>query len=187
MRKVAYALPLLAAAAVLAACTSSGGTGSNTVAVSTSRPSASAGMATEVIAASAADAGASSVTVKASGAFTDTGTLKLPIGNPRTITFRFSRGDLVVLNATGPTSGPPQLDKATCAFSQSSGGTYRILAGNSTGLYAGATGHGTYALDSSGIAPKAPGGTCHTGSSATPAKARFTILFSGPLILNERN
>jgi len=144
-------------------------------------------MATEVITASTADAGASSVTVKASGAFTDTGTLKLPIGNPRTITFKFSRGNLVVLNATGPTSGPRQFNKATCAFSQSSGGTYRILAGNSTGSYAGTTGHGVYAFDSSGIASRASGGTCHTGSSATPAKAHFTIMFSGPLILNERN
>ena len=67
-----------------------------------------------------------------------------------------------------------QLNKTTCAFSQSSGGTYRILSGNSTGSYAGATGHGTYVFDSSGIAPKAPGGTCHTTGSATPAKAHFT-------------
>ena len=183
MRKIVYVLPLLAAAAVLAACTSS----SNTVAVSTSRPSASAGMATEVITASTANAGASSVTIKASGAFTDTGTLKLPIGNPRTITFSFSRGNLVVLNATGPANGPRQLDKATCAFSQPSAGTYRILVGNSTGLYAGATGHGMYALDFSGIAPQAAGGTCRTAGSAPPAKAHLTILFRGPLILNESN
>lgn len=192
MRKIFYALPLLAAAAVLAACTSSSSTSSsstssNTSAVSTSRPSASAEMATEVITASTASVDASSVTIKASGAFTDTGTLKLPIGNPRTITFKFSRGNLVVLNATGPASGPRQLNKATCAFSQSSGGTYRILSGNSTGSYAGATGHGVYAFDSSGIAAKAAGGTCHMGSSAAPAKAHFTILFSGPLILNETN
>ena len=121
------------------------------------------------------------------GTFTASRAYKLPIGNPRTITFKFTRGNLVMLNAPGPADGPRQLNKATCAFSQSSGGTYRILSGSSTGSYAGATGHGVYAFDSSGIAPKTPGGTCHTGSSATPAKAHFTILFSGPLILNERN
>ena len=128
MRKIACALPLLAVTAVLAACTSSSST-----AASTSRPATSAEMATEVITASATSIDVSSVTVRSSGAFTDTGTLKLPIGNPRTITFTFSRGNLVVLDATGPTSGPRRLNKTTCAFSQSSGGTYRILAGNSTG------------------------------------------------------
>jgi hypothetical protein len=187
MSKVVYALSVLAAMAVLAACTSSKSTSSNTIAVGTSRPSASAQMATAVIKAQIASVDASSMTVKASGAFTDTGTLKLPIGNPRTITFRFSRGNLVVLNATGPAGGPRQLNKATCAFSQSLRGTYRILSGNSTGSYAGATGHGIYAFDSGGIAPKTPAGTCDTGSSATPAKALFAILFKGPLILNGRN
>ncbi len=44
-----------------------------------------------------------------------------------------------------------------------------------------------YTFDSSGIAPKAAGGTCNTGSSATPAKALFAILLRGPLILNEGN
>ena len=43
------------------------------------------------------------------------------------------------------------------------------------------------AFDSGGIAPKAPGGTCDTGSDATPAKAHFTIRFCGPLIMNEGN
>jgi hypothetical protein len=60
-----------------------------------------------------------SMAVKASGAFAGTGTLVLPIGNPRAITFKFTRGNLVVLNATGPTSGPLRLNKTTCAFSQS--------------------------------------------------------------------
>jgi hypothetical protein len=187
VRKVVYAQSLLAVMAMLAACTSSKSTSSNTTAVSTTRPSASAQMATEVIKASTTNVNASSMTATATGAFTDTGTLKLPIGNPRTITFKFSRGNLVVLNATGPTAGPRQVDKTTCAFSQSSAGTYRILSGNSTGSYGGATGHGSYALDSSGIMPQAPGGTCRTGSSATHAKALFTILFSGPLILSGGN
>ncbi len=176
MNKIVYALPLLAATAVLAACTSSSSTSSGSTAVSTGRPATSAQMATEVITASTGNVDASSMTVKASGAFTDTGTLKLPVGNPRTITFTFSRGNLVVLNATGsPDGGPMQLNKTTCAFSQSSDGTHRILSGNSTGSYAGATGHGTYMFDSSGIAPKASGGTCHTTGSATPAKTSSPV------------
>ena len=115
--------------------------------------------------------------VKASGVFAGTGTLVLPIGNPRAITFKFTRGNLVVLNATGPTSGPLRLNKTTCAFSQSLNGTYRILSGNSTGSYARTTGHGSYALNSSGIAPKAPDGSCDMGRKAIPAKGLFTMLW----------
>jgi hypothetical protein len=115
------------------------------------------------------------------------GTLKLPIGDPRTITFSFTRGKLVVLNATGPTSGPRQVRTATCAFSQASAGTYRVLSGGSTGSYAGATGHGSYALSSSGSAPKAASGGCEMSSRATPGKALFTIRLRGPLVLNEGN
>ena len=106
---------------------------------------------------------ATSATIKASGEFTDTGTLQLPIGNPRTITFKFARGNLVVLNATGPTSGPLHLNKATCAFSQSLAGTYRILSGPSTGSYAGATGHGWYAFDTERVASKTSDDGCNTG------------------------
>ncbi len=44
--------------------------------------------------------------VNASGVFTDTATPQLPIGDQRTITFAFPRGNLVALNATGPAAGP---------------------------------------------------------------------------------
>ena len=45
------------------------------------------------------------------------------------------------------------------------------LAANSTGRYAGATGHGTYTIKPSGVAPKTSDGTCDTGGTATPGKA----------------
>lgn len=73
------------------------------------------------------------------------------------------------------------------AFWQSSDGTYRVLSGSSTGSYAGATGRGMYAFDSSGMASKTLSGSCHTGGKATPAEALFTILFRGPLVLNLGN
>ena len=123
------------------------------------------------------------MTVRASGALTATGTLELPFGDPRTIVFRFSRGKLVVLNATGPTSDPLRLDKATCAFSQSADGTYRILSGNSSGRYAGTTGHGWYTLDTSGTAARSPGGGGRVGGR--PAVS-LTIVFHGALVLAGR-
>jgi len=188
MNKAAYALPLLAALGTLTACTAgatgsaaSGGSASGGTISSTPAP---AGPGTEVIRASATDIHVTSVTVKASGVFADTGTLKLPIGNQRTITFTFTRGNLVVLNATGPVNGPVHLDKTTCAFSQMVGGTYRVLAANSTGRYGGATGHGTYTINQSGVAPKTSDGTCDTSSNATPGQAHVTVRLRGPLTLN---
>ena len=179
--KVVHPLLVLVALGGLAACTTS------STKVGTSSPSARAELGTEVIEASTANPDAASVAVRASGVFADTGTLELPIGNPRTITLKFTRGNLIVLNATGPTNGPLHLIKTTCAFSQSLGGSYRVLSGHSTGSYAGATGYGMYAFNSSGIAPKTPNGACNTGGEATPDKALFTFLFRGPLVLNEAN
>jgi hypothetical protein len=106
-----------------------------------------------------------------------------PIGSRRTITFTFTRGNLVALNATGPANGPLHLSKATCACSQTVAGTYRVLAANRTGRYAGSTGHGTYTIGPRGIAPKTSAGTCDTSSNATPGKAHVTVRLRGPLTL----
>ena len=75
--RVVYPLLVLAALGGLAACTTSSSTSSTKV--RTSSPSARAESATEVIEASTANPDATSVAVKASGVFADTGTLKLPI------------------------------------------------------------------------------------------------------------
>jgi hypothetical protein len=187
MSKIVRVLLALAALGVVAACTTSSGANNATnIRASTSSPAAPK-LGTEIIEGSTSGPDLASLTVKASGVFADTGTLKLPIGNPRTITFSFTRGKLMVLNATGPTSGPRHVRTATCAFSQASAGTYRVLSGGSTGSYAGATGHGSYAFSSSGIAPKAASGGCEMSSKATPGKALFTIRLRGPLVLNEGN
>src|SRR5580698_9521631 len=130
-RRAWYAVLTLAALTGLAACTGGGSTvssstvGSSTAGSSTGSsssggavggPAVASTMSTEVIAGSGIATGPS-VTVRASGDFTDKGTLKPPIDNPRTFVFRFDRGDLVVLNATGPTGGPANLNRTTCAFS----------------------------------------------------------------------
>lgn len=187
MSKIVHALLALAALGGVAACTSSSGANNATnTGVSASNPAAPK-LGTEIIQGLTSGPDPASVRVNASGVFTDTGTLKLPVGNPRTITFSFSRGKLMVLNATGPTSGPQHVQTATCAFSQASAGTYRVLSGSSTGSYAGATGHGSYAFSSSGIAPKTASGGCDMSSQATPGQALFTIRLRGPLVLNEGN
>jgi hypothetical protein len=188
MNKAVYALLLLAAPGTLTACTAgatgSGASGSSATSGSIGSTPAPTGPGTEVIRGSATDVHATSVTVRASGVFADTGTLKLPIGNQRTITFTFTRGNLAVLNATGPANGSLHLNKTTCAFSQTAAGTYRVLAANSTGRYAGATGHGTYTINPSGIAPKTSDGTCDKSSNATPGQAHVTVRLRGPLTLN---
>ena len=140
-------------------------------------------MGTEVIGGSSTTAGGSSLPIKASGVFAASGTLKLPIGNPRTFTFRFKSGDLVVLNATGPTSGPVHLNNATCVFSQSWDGTFRVLSGNSTGSYAGATGHGDYTFSSGGTAPRKADGKCGAAGQAIPGDV-LAVNLRGPVLLN---
>jgi hypothetical protein len=196
-RRAWYAVLTLAALTGLAACTGGGSTvssstvgsstgGSSTVGSSSSGgavggPAAASTMSTEVIAGSGIATGPS-VTVRASGDFTDKGTLKPPIDNPRTFVFRFDRGDLVVLNATGPMGGPANLNRTTCAFSRTLDGTFRVLSGNSTGSYAGATGHGSYVFSSTGTTPRTPQGTCDT-EKATAARV-LQVLLRGSLVLN---
>jgi hypothetical protein len=179
------ALGMLAACTTSTSSTSSKGAGSAEGATISTRSPAPAGAGTEVIQASTTVPDPVRATVRASGVFTDTGTLKLPLGNPRTITLQLTRGNLVVLNATGPAGFPRQLDTRTCVLSQSLGGTYRVLSGNSTGSYAGATGHGTYVYIFSGIAPRTSAGGCNRASNATPAKSQTRVVFRGLLVLNE--
>jgi hypothetical protein len=200
-RRAWYAVLTLAALTGLAACTGGGSTvssstvGSSTAGSSTGSsstvssssgsavggPAVASTMSTEVIAGSGIATGPS-VTVRASGDFTDKGTLKPPIDNPRTFVFRFDRGDLVVLNATGPTGGPANLNRTTCAFSRTLNGTFRVLSGNSTGSYAGATGHGSYVFSLTGATPRTSQGTCDT-EKATAARV-LQVLLRGSLVLN---
>lgn len=177
IRRAAFGACALAALSVLAACTG-GGSGAGDAA---SIPVAPMRMSAEVITGSGIATGPS-VTVRASGDFTDEGTLNLPIGNPRTFVFRFGRGDLVVLNATGPTSGPLNLNRTTCSFSQALNGTFRVLSGNSTGTYAGATGHGSYVFSSTGSVPRTASGLCDA-EKAVPARDLGVVLH-GSLLLN---
>jgi hypothetical protein len=185
-RRAWYAVLTLAALTGLAACTGGGSTASSSTVSSSSGdavggPAAASTMSTEVIAGSGIATGPS-VTVRASGDFTDKGTLKPPIDNPRTFVFKFDRGDLVVLNATGPTGGPANLNRTTCAFSRTLNGTFRVLSGNSTGSYAGATGHGSYVFSLTGATPRTSQGTCDT-EKATAARV-LQVLLRGSLVLN---
>jgi len=179
--RAGHVLSVLAILVTLAGC---GGAAVGPVIAS---HTAAAGMGTETIRAVNAAPGATRVTIEASGVFSDEGTLAVPIGDPRTITFTFTRGNLVVLNATGPTSGPLRLDRTTCAVSRALAGTYRILPGDSTGSYAGATGHGAYTLGSGGTAPKTAAGGCRAGGQTAPDGPLSAILFRGLLVLNTAN
>ena len=106
MSKIVHVLLALAAVGGLAACTTSGGADNATNAGVSGGGPAPEKLGTEIIQGLTPGPDPTSLRVKASGVFTDTGTLKLPIGNPRTITFSFTRGKLLVLNAHGPHQRP---------------------------------------------------------------------------------
>jgi hypothetical protein len=100
MSKAGHVLSMLAMLVMLAGC------GGGAVGPVNASHTAAAGMGTEAIRAVNAAPGATRVTIEASGVFSDEGTLAVPIGDPRTITFTFTRGNMVVLNATGLPAAP---------------------------------------------------------------------------------
>jgi hypothetical protein len=178
MRKIFYALPVLAALAALAACGSSGTSAS-------SSSSAATRSGTETISATSTNPNATTVTVHASGVAKATGTFKLPHGNGTAVVhFVFPDGTLTA-NASRSRNTATHLNPTTCAAAQVSGGTYTISPSGSTGTYAGATGHGNFAASFGAKVPKLSDGKCNMSSSVQPVKGtvHVTVLVRGPLTL----
>ena len=167
-----FMLAASACAVVLAAGCSS--TSSGTAA--TSSPAAKSG--TEVLAGtSTSTANNAPIPLTATGVVHATGG-KLPSGgaNKGTDTIPFTQGSLTVYHAR--TAGTQHFDKAACAFSGNETGTYTVQSG--TGVFKGATGHGTYKVTFEGKF-KLTGGKCKVSNSTEPASAQTTFHASGPL------
>lgn len=179
MRKIFYALPVLAALAALSACGSSG------TSASSSSSSAAARSGTETISSTSTNPNATTVTVHASGVAKATGTFRLPHGNGAAVVhFVFPDGTLTA-NASRSKNRATHLNRTTCAAAQVSGGTYTISPSGSTGTYAGATGHGNFAASVGAKLPKLSDGKCNMSSSVQPVKGtvHVTVLVRGPLTL----
>ena len=139
---------------------------------------------TETITASSTSPSAT-VTIHASGVFTATGTFKLPSGNGAAVVhFVFPHGTLTA-DASKSKTASAHVNTKTCAVSQVSSGTYTISPSKSTGTYAGATGHGTYAATFAAVLPKLKDGKCDLSNSAQPVKGTTHVIVTvrGPLTL----
>ena len=182
--RLAAAAGAMGSLAVLAACGSSGGTaapGSAQLHGASHPPNPAHAAGTESFTATTADmsviaAANNSLPVKASGAFTDSGTISLS-GDGKTATLHLHDGTIAMSH--GPGTSNQSLDRANCRASLvESGLKYRITSG--TGRYVGMTGSGTAELTLIAALPK-DHGTCNASQSAVPTSARETFTATGPI------
>lgn len=121
------------------------------------------------------------IPLKATGLFTDTGSIHLTGGNGAgTGVLKLTRGTLTVQHSKNH-NGPSSVNKATCQVKFSVTGTFKVLSG--TGAYKGTTGAGTYLVTFGGTLPKKPDGKCNLANNAAPVNGTSLTTFkaTGPL------
>jgi hypothetical protein len=125
------------------------------------------------------------IPLTASGAFADTGSIKLtpgsgPNGNGSgSATVVLTKGNLAVHHGATPGNGQPVLQKGSCAYALTEQTPYTFTGG--TGAYAGATGHGTATVSFSFYVPKLADGECNTSSSVAATGGKVTFRAVGPV------
>lgn len=134
MRKLAAIVGGITITVVAAACSSpSSTTGTETITGTTTNIAAS---------------GNPVIPLKATGVFTDTGSITLDNGGPTgTDGLKFSKGTLKLYHAsTNGIQGTQSFDPKSCTFTQVNQGTFKVVPG-STGSLKGYTGSGTYKVN----------------------------------------
>jgi hypothetical protein len=177
MKRLAGVAVIAAAGLALAACSSS--TSSSAGHVSGTET------ITGHVTGTAAIANAPTIALKLTGPVATTSAITLNGSSSKIATFRTPAGDLVVSHTRGSNSGR-LLSASTCKFvGTTSGVSYTVLGGRSTGKFAGAVGHGTAAIVFGGNLPKTSSGKCDTSNSAVPTvnTAYATFTARGPLTL----
>jgi hypothetical protein len=159
------AVPLLAAAIGLAACSSSPSTTSGTLTLH--------GSTTNL-----AGNGSLPLTITGPNGIATTGTL--PGGNGTKGVIKTGAGNLDVTH-TNPPNTNPKVNASACTFTGSFGGTYKVTGG--TGKFSGATGHGSYAISLNGTFAKT-GGKCVINQNTNPNSGVETFHASGPLTIS---
>jgi hypothetical protein len=175
-RMTAIAAIGIAAGASAAACSSSS---SSTATTGTETFSG-----TETL--TAAQAGSNSfqptIPLKASGVFSDSGSIFLNAGNkagPSTI--KLGKGNVTIQHAaTNPNLQPVPIGAASaCVFGATEHVGYTVTGG--TGSYKGITGHGVATLTIKVTLPKLAGGKCNESNSAAPTGGSASFDAVGPV------
>ncbi len=109
------------------------------------------------------------------------GYLPLDNKNHANATLHFGSGNLLVRH--DKQGGRQSFNQTTCTFTQTEHGTFRVLSG--TGVFSGASGHGTYTILFRGSFAMTAG-RCHPSNSAQPLAALSVFRASGPVTVSHK-
>jgi hypothetical protein len=177
MRKASFiAVALASLGLIAAACSSSPSTTSGTEHFS------------GIMTGKAALANNVSFPLKFTGPVTATGTFSTSGPAPKVgqhHTFKTSSGNLVAVVTAVPQSGngpPTPVNMAKCQFASGTKVTFKVVPGESTGKFAGATGTGGKVnAQFTATLPKLSNGHCNESNSAQPTAASFSFTGAVPL------
>jgi hypothetical protein len=185
MKNLAALTAVLALAAGLAACTSSGS--------STAKPTATPVSGTETLSGKlTGPAAVSDILVfhlRLTGPVATTATIRLGTEVPEKYelyTIHTVVGDLAVTLASAGTSTGGLKSATTCLYVLTTAVPFTVDGANSTGKFAGATGTGTAVVVSSGDDPKLSDGTCNTSRDALPSATTAVATFVATIKLTVR-
>jgi len=116
------------------------------------------------------------VPLRATGVFTDTGSIYLGNNNATKGTLHFKKGGLNLTHSNPPSlNTPTSFNPTTCRAVFAGSGTFKVTGG--TGPYNGATGHGTFTVTFAANFPKLANGQCNESNSANPVPGTSLTTF----------
>ena len=186
MKNLAALTAVLALAAGLAACTSSGSS------TATATTDAGVGHRDTLREAHRLGRGVDDILVfhlRLTGPVGTTATIRLGTGVPEKYelyTIHTAVGDLAVTLASAGTSTGGLKSATTCLYVLTTAVPFTVDGANSTGKFAGATGTGTAVVVSSGDDPKLSDGTCNTSRYAPPSATTAVATFAATIKLTVR-
>ena len=189
MKNLAALTAVLALAAGLAACTSSGSSTAPPTAKATATPVSGTETLSGRLTGSAALSDVLAFYLRLTGPVGTTGTIRLGIEVPERYelyTIHTAVGDLAVTLASAGTSTGGLKSATTCLYVLTTAVPFTVDGASSTGKFAAADGAGTAVVVSSGDDPKFSDGACNTSREALPYVATAVATFAATIKLTVR-
>jgi hypothetical protein len=188
MKNPAALTAVLALAAGLVACTSSGSSTATATAKATTPVSGTETLSGKLTG-PAAESGILLFHLRLTGPVGTTATIRLGTEVPEKYelyTIHTAVGDLAVTLASAGTSTGGLKSATTCLYVLTTAVPFTVDGANSTGKFAGATGTGTAVVVSSGDDPKLSDGACNTSRTALPSAKTAVATFAATIKLTVR-
>jgi hypothetical protein len=185
MKNLAALTAVLALAAVLAACTSSG----SGTATATTTPESGTETLSGKLTGSAAVSDILVFHLRLTGPVGTTATIRLGTEVPEKYelyAIHTAVGDLAVTLASAGTSTGGLKSATTCLYVLTTAVPFTVDGANSTDKFAGATGTGTAVVVSSGDDPRLSDGACNTSRDALPSATTAVATFAAVIKLTVR-